>query len=73
MDDVLASDIPKLMKMFPEDTAASVVGDRDVDGWLVTPQRQKRYAAMFAELAHNDEGKVTGAAAKNVLVKSGLG
>ena len=41
--------------------------------FLLKKQRQQRYAAMFAELSHNEEGNVTGDSAKGVLVKSGLG
>jgi EH domain-containing protein 1 len=72
MDEVLATDIPKLMKMFPEESAARKVADRAVDGWLVTPVRQQRYGEMFDKLPKNDAGLVTGDAAKPILVKSGL-
>jgi hypothetical protein len=72
MDEVLATDIPKLMKMFPEESAALKVSDRAVDGWLVTPVRQQRYGEMFDKLPKNEAGLVTGDAAKPILVKSGL-
>jgi len=72
MEEVLATDIPKLMKMFPEESAALKTADRAVDGWLVTPVRQQRYGDQFDKLVKTADGLVSGDAAKAILVKSGL-
>lgn len=72
MEEVLATNIPQLMKMFPEESAALKTQDRSVDGWLVTPVRQQRYGQLFDSLVKTPEGMVTGDACKAILVKSGL-
>jgi len=72
MERVLANDIPALIKQFPEDTGTQDVTPETTGGWLVTAQRKARYDKQFASMSPDADGKVSGGAAKGVLMESGL-
>merc|ERR1712000_124600 len=58
--------------MFPEDTVGPSPAQQDVDGWLITPNRQERYRKQFEALEKNEAGEATGNSVKGVLVGTSL-
>jgi len=68
MDYILAHSLPELMKLFPEETGGQI--EMKQESWACAP-RQKQWEEQFYALGPVD-GKLSGGAAKSVLVESGL-
>eukprot|EP00753_Platysulcus_tardus_P010756 PLAT3024.1.p1 GENE.PLAT3024.1~~PLAT3024.1.p1 ORF type:complete len:655 (-),score=279.59 PLAT3024.1:103-2067(-) len=81
MDEVLLRDIPELLKLVPQARPDVDDGDEEEKNpfgaepssrGLISEEERERYEAQFARLKPVD-GRISGAAAKPVLVATGLG
>eukprot|EP00002_Diphylleia_rotans_P035848 TRINITY_DN785_c0_g1_i3.p1 TRINITY_DN785_c0_g1~~TRINITY_DN785_c0_g1_i3.p1 ORF type:complete len:518 (+),score=132.96 TRINITY_DN785_c0_g1_i3:50-1603(+) len=76
MDEVLASDIPKLMKMLAPETkpvqdTLNPFADTNPMNWVVTEEKKSQYDQKFRALGPS-ANKLSGAQARKVMVDSGL-
>jgi len=74
MDEVLGQDLTALLQRFPREGEAKVPGSmsaEDPNLWVLNEKNHKRNEQAFNN-ANPQDGKLTGAAAKGILVGTGL-